>query len=105
MSMNVLCAVFVATISIPFGVPAVPAQSVDSGKIVGRITDTVHVALPGVEVSADADGVHRQAVTDTDGRYEIRELPIRVPYRLTFSLAGFRTKTVEAVLPPSDQSV
>jgi hypothetical protein len=68
------------------------AQAVSTASIAGRVEDESGGALPGVTVTATqtATGLVRTGVTDDMGGYTLPSLPIG-PYRLEFSLDGFRT--------------
>jgi hypothetical protein len=68
------------------------AQAVSTASIGGTVRDTSGGVLPGVAVTATqtATGSTRSAVTDENGAYLLTALVIG-PYRLEFSLAGFRT--------------
>ena len=72
----------------------VPAfgQAVSTASIAGTVHDESGGVLPGVNVTATqtATGLTRTAVSDQDGDYVIPSLPVG-PYRLEFSLQGFRT--------------
>jgi hypothetical protein len=66
------------------------AQS--NASIAGVVRDSSGGVLPGVTVtSTQTDtGLARSTVSDDEGRYTISSLPVG-PYRLEFSLQGFRT--------------
>jgi hypothetical protein len=72
------------------------AQAV--GAITGLVTDQSAAAVPGVtvEVTNTATGQIRTAVTGADGFYSVLQLPPG-PYRITATLAGFRTVLREGV--------
>ena len=58
----------------------------------GRVTDESGAVLPGVTVTATQTdtGLTRAVVSDETGGYTVSSLPVG-PYRLEFSLQGFRT--------------
>lgn len=61
------------------------------GELAGRAVDLVGGLLPGVTVTAvGVDGIRRQTVTDSNGRYVIRGLPSGA-ITVTGELAGFTT--------------
>jgi carboxypeptidase family protein len=68
------------------------AQAVSTASIGGTVRDTSGGVLPGVAVTATqtATGVTRSVVTDENGAYLLTALAVG-PYRLEFSLSGFRT--------------
>jgi hypothetical protein len=68
------------------------AQAVSTASIGGTVRDTSGGVLPGVTVTATQTetGLTRSAVTDPGGAYLLTALPVG-PYRLEFSLSGFRT--------------
>jgi len=102
---NVICAVVIVSVSTSLSVPLSVAQSADSGRIVGRVTDVFGV-IPGAEVRADAPGVHRESVTDSHGRFEICDVPTSDrPYTVTFTLPGYRTQTASVVVAQAGQAV
>jgi hypothetical protein len=72
-------------------------QSVDQGRITGAITDQSGGVIPGVTVRVTGSGVSRQAVTDTDGLFEIRDLPFG-GYEVVTALAGFRSASARVTL-------
>src|SRR4051794_8796619 len=69
------------------------AQVLQTGSIVGAVTDSSNAILPGVTVSLSGErligGVQTQA-TDTTGSYRFDRLPPGA-YHLKFELQGFRT--------------
>jgi len=81
------------------GVSTAAAQTVD-GEIAGRIRDKSGAPLPGVRISATAGTQSREAVTDSDGRFAFRSLPVTA-YRVAASLPGFISISGEVRLSPS----
>ena len=71
---------------------AVFAQAVSTATIGGTVRDASGGVLPGVSVNATHTDtrLQRTVVTDENGSYLITNLPVG-PYRLEFSLQGFRT--------------
>jgi len=80
---------------------AARAQQVTSASINGTVTDESRATLPGVTVTATSPSLQVPQlvnVTDEEGRYLIRELPVGT-YTLTFELTGFGTvRRAEIVL-------
>ena len=68
------------------------AQAVSTASISGTVRDESGAILPGVTVTATqtATGLTRTVVSDDAGGYTLQSLPVG-PYRLEFTLAGFRT--------------
>jgi hypothetical protein len=60
------------------------------GQIEGRATDEAGAVLPGVTIELAVGNVHRGAVTGSDGRYLLSDLPSG-PTTMSAQLAGFRT--------------
>ncbi|MGH9867314.1 MAG: carboxypeptidase regulatory-like domain-containing protein [Candidatus Polarisedimenticolia bacterium] len=84
---HLFCFLAVATAS---GVPAVGQST--TAVIRGRVTDEQGVGLPGVVVvirSADQPSGNTQAITDLDGRYRSRPLPVAGDYLLKVESTGF----------------
>jgi iron complex outermembrane receptor protein len=81
------------------GLPLTAVAQTDTGRITGVITDSTGGVLPGVTVSAKAEGATAQhsAVTDSNGRYVIDKLAPG-PYEVTFELAGFTNQTSKVVV-------
>ena len=85
-----------------------PAWAVaqQAGGIAGAVRDTSGAVLPGVTVEAASPALIekvRSAVTDTEGRYNIVDLRPGV-YKVTVSLAGFRTAILEDINLPANFS-
>jgi hypothetical protein len=68
------------------------AQAVSTASIAGTVRDASNAVLPGVTVTATQTdtGLMRTTVSDEAGGYTVTSLPVG-PYRLEFSLQGFRT--------------
>jgi hypothetical protein len=68
------------------------------GGIQGNLTDTTGGALPGatVTVTSTATKLVRTVVTDKDGNYVVRELPLG-DYTLVAELSGFASETVTGI--------
>ena len=76
-----------------------PAAAYAQSSISGTARDTSDAVLPGVTVEAASPALIqkiRTAVTDTQGRYIIVDLPPGV-YSVTFTLGGFRPVRQEGV--------
>ncbi len=84
--MYVLCSLVL------FSAPAVAAQ-VQTGSIVGIVTDSSNAVMPGVLVSLSGDrliGGAQTFTTDATGAYRFDRLPPG-DYTVKFELQGFRT--------------
>jgi hypothetical protein len=70
------------------------AIQIQTGEIIGKVTDATGAPLPGVVITAKSPGLQgiRTAVTDRNGDYRFPLLPIG-EYSLTFELAGFERTT------------
>jgi hypothetical protein len=66
------------------------ATNARPGQIRGRATDEQGAALPGVTIRLEAAGVHRTAVTDSDGTFILSNVPTGF-VTLSAQLAGFRS--------------
>jgi hypothetical protein len=78
---------------------AAPALAqLESGEIVGRVTDTTGAVLPGATITLEGSGlIQPQTATAADsGSYRFPKLPLGV-YRLTFHLEGFATLIREGI--------
>jgi hypothetical protein len=74
-----------------FGASPASAQTVTTGSLAGVIVDAQGGVLPGATVQAvhTPTGTNYEAVTDTEGRYNI--LNVRVgPYTISASMSGFK---------------
>jgi len=73
------------------------AQGSTTGNIAGEIRDESGAAMPGVTVTAThvATGLVRTVVADTQGHYELLQLPIG-RYELAAELRGFRLEKAQA---------
>jgi Carboxypeptidase regulatory-like domain/TonB dependent receptor len=88
---------FVRQLAVAFACLLLPssslhAQAVSTASIAGTVRDASGGVLPGVTVSVTQTdtALTRTAVTGNDGAYLLTGLPVG-PYRLEFSLQGFRT--------------
>lgn len=74
----------------------------------GVIKDADGITLPGANVMLKntATGFETGTITDVDGRYRFRQLPLGGPYELTVSFVGYGTKKREGfVLEQRDQLI
>jgi hypothetical protein len=81
----------------------VEAQSGSDGMISGRVTDPTGRPLPGVAVEAAGASLPAKLTTTTDGTGTF--LMTAIPpgsYEVTFSLAGYRSKTLPALVQASE---
>ncbi len=83
-----------------------PLSAQTSGSFTGQVTDSSGAAIVGVTVAADnlANGQHREATTDSGGRYTIPDVPIG-KYKLTVAQKGFETAIQQPVGVAVGQSV
>ncbi|MBI3262842.1 MAG: TonB-dependent receptor [Acidobacteria bacterium] len=80
-------------------IAGVPVAALAQGAIAGQVTDPSGGIVPGVTVEASSPALiegTRAAVTDGQGRYQIRELRPGT-YKVTFTLPGFRTVVREGI--------
>jgi Carboxypeptidase regulatory-like domain len=98
---------------VPLLVPGTATRAqVDRSGLTGTVTDRVGARIPGAHIVAEqaATGLRREAVSSSNGAYDIPDLPIGT-YRLTCSASGFgqqvfaeleqtvgRTRTVDFAL-------
>ena len=79
-------------VMLPFVIVLVlaPKAFAQTGRIYGTVTDSSKAVMPGVNVTATnpATGLKQFAVTDAQGHYEIRALPIG-RYDISAELTGF----------------
>jgi len=75
------------------------AQTVTTGSISGEVKDPQGGALPGAVVVAvhTPTGTSYEAVSGTDGRYQILNARVGGPYTLTVKMPGFRDKSETGV--------
>src|SRR5262245_25367537 len=78
---------------------------VNTGDIVGRITDTSGAVLPGVTVAVENvnTGASRTQVTSETGDYTFTLLPIGT-YTVKMELQGFTTQTARVTLASGDRA-
>ena len=64
---------------------------ITTGSVTGTVVDQQGGALPGVSVTAvhEPTGTQYSATTDTQGRFQIPNVRVGGPYRVTVSLSGF----------------
>ena len=82
-----------AIIGLLLVVAADAAAQVQTGSIVGSVTDTSNAVLPGVSITLTGErliGGAQTFVTDANGSYRFDRLPPG-DYQLTFELQGFKT--------------
>src|SRR5689334_8314632 len=80
--------------------PATPAAAqVEQGRLLGTVKDAQGGVLPGATVTATSPALigQRTALTETDGRYLLTNLPSG-PYSLKFELQGFQPFTRQNVV-------
>jgi hypothetical protein len=81
---------------------SVLAQRAGDGEIAGRITDAAGAALPGVRVRISSGVESREAITDVDGRFLVRSLPLAT-HSVVTDLAGFVSKSGAIRLSPGNR--
>ena len=71
--------------------PVASAQTPDTATIQGRVTDSSHAAVPGVEVmiTSDLTGAQRSATTDDSGSFSFTGLAPAGSYEVTAHKSGF----------------
>jgi hypothetical protein len=69
---------------------SIAPQSAVPGQIIGRVVDPQGGVLPGVTIVADVAGQRQTAVTGSDGRYTLSNVPSG-PLSVTSELSGFKT--------------
>jgi hypothetical protein len=94
-----------AAVLLVLALSSVPLRAAD-GIVRGEVTDTSGAVLPGVTVTAFADGREvATTITDGIGRYAFAALPAG-KVRITFHLDGFDSVTVDVdVLPDAETRV
>jgi hypothetical protein len=80
------------------------AQSGDTARVFGTVTDESGGVLPGATVAVrnQATGVERSTVSGAEGEYVVPNLPIGT-YTVTITLDGFRTHSRDGVTLRVDQ--
>jgi hypothetical protein len=81
--------VFLAFAAVLVLLPAV--ASAQEGQIAGTVRDSMGAVMPGVTVDVTSPALIeklRSATTDTNGQYQITNLPVGA-YQVTFTLTGF----------------
>lgn len=74
------------------------AQSTNAS-FIGTIQDEKGQPLPGVtiQVRNESTGFRTATATQTDGRYQLRQLPLGGPYTVTVSMVGYATQKREGL--------
>jgi hypothetical protein len=85
-------------VALAVGTPLGWAQESASSGIVGQVTDSTRGALPGATVTVTNTGTNaqRSAVTDTEGRFTIPNLP-PATYTIRVELSGFQAAELKDV--------
>lgn len=100
MAKKFLAGMITAAVCLAFvAVPALRAQSILDGKLTGTISEASGEPLPGVSVEITSPALisgKRVTVTSGKGTYVFLNLPVGV-YKITASLAGFKTTVQEKV--------
>ena len=70
---------------------ALAAQSLNTGTILGNVTDASGATVPGVTVRliSESTALQKEATTDGEGNYQILQLPVGT-YRIEFEKTGFQ---------------
>src|SRR4051794_28781917 len=89
-----------------FLVPNCYSQAVAIAEVDGRITDPSGASLSGTQVKITNPGPQqvRQATTDSDGRYQLPNLPIG-NYQLEVSASGFKTYVQQGIVLQVGQNI
>ena len=95
-----------ATVSLLAMAAIATAQGVQTGELMGTVTDSGGLVLPGVTITVKSPALQglRTVVSDENGSYVIRALPPGT-YEVTFELSGMATKTQQTVIELGRQSV
>jgi hypothetical protein len=96
----------VALVTLVFALSAGNAAAQQTGVIIGTVTDTSGLALPGVTVEARSDVLPSPRVTTTEGNgvYRLPALPPGT-YTLTFELSGMQAVTRQAQVQLQQETV
>src|SRR5688500_7931609 len=81
------------------GATSAHAQAVGSAAIRGRVADESGAGVPGATVTVSSPSLQlreRAVVSDQDGEYQIRSLPLGM-YAVRFELTGFQTILREGI--------
>jgi hypothetical protein len=72
------------------------AIQIQTGEIIGKVTDVSGATIPGVKITAQSPSLQgtRTVYSDRNGNYRFPLLPIG-EYSLTFELEGFQTRIAE----------
>ena len=87
LAIAVVCALLV-------GVQSASAQNVTTGTLVGVVMDAQKAVLPGATVVAvhGPTGTSYETVTQADGRFTMLAVRVGGPYKVTVTMAGFKTQ-------------
>src|SRR6266853_891822 len=83
---------------ISFGMPSVAKAQAAGGSITGAVRGESGAAMPGVHVAVTdvASGAARTALTDTNGFYNVPDLP-PATYEMSVTFTGFVTQVLTAI--------
>src|SRR5262245_16671699 len=89
---------FLVLVALVVGAPISGAQESASSGIVGQVSDSTRGALPGATVTVTNTGTNaqRSAVTDSEGRFTIPNLP-PATYTIRVELSGFQAAELKEV--------
>jgi hypothetical protein len=92
-----LCSLFALLAFV--GTTAVRAQGVTTSAMVGVVTDSSGLTLPGARVTAVHSPSHTvySSATRSDGRFTIPGMRVGGPYRVTVYLLGYRREVQDSV--------
>jgi hypothetical protein len=79
------------------------AQTEEIGHITGVVAERNGGPLPRATVTVSGRGLARSAITDNEGRFEIRDLP-HGSYAVTAERAGFESRTLQTIVVEPGQS-
>lgn len=99
---TVIISIFVAACCFCFAATVYP-QGTNLGTIRGTVSDPNGAAIPNaaVQITDQATGISRDVTTDSSGNYEALALKPGI-YKVTVSVTGFKTTTLDAVVKGSD---
>ncbi|WP_446743777.1 carboxypeptidase regulatory-like domain-containing protein [Silvibacterium acidisoli] len=76
--------------------PSFAQSAGQSGTLRGTVTDASGAVIPGatIELQNPVSGLHRTATADSQGQYQITNLPLN-PYHMVVNATGFQSKMVD----------
>ena len=98
-SLTLTIRLFVSITILFCGTGILQAQSIQYGKILGKITDSAGEAIPGTQLEITSTALisgSRITTTSENGQYVFFSLPIGI-YKISASLTGFKTTVQENI--------